>query len=935
MSQEHKSLSDANAHGPASTPADAAHRSERIEPHLGEVPNLPANDEHGRAIERFEQAQSSPRADSAWQPKSPQRSWFFRLMKRWVKPFVKSQVIPEKKDAPPFDLQQPVLYVLEHAGLANLLILDLACEENNWPSPMQMLPLKHKERGYFALSKRKGGWFNRAKVSDRQDRLERLLVDLQTELGQRVQLVPVSVFVGRAPDRASGWFKVLFSDDWVVVGRLRRLLGVIFNGRNTLVQFAEPVQLAKLSDEQSDVANLAAPDNLKADARKLSRLLGVHFRRVRSAAVGPDLSHRRMLMDAVTSSVAVQNAIKAHVLKERVSFEVAEEKAQAFFWEIAADYAHPVVRSLSFMLTWFWNQIYSGVKVNHFDSLQKVAQGREVVYVPCHRSHIDYLLLSYLLYSNGIVVPHIAAGVNLNLPVVGPILRRGGAFFMRRSFKASPLYAAVFSAYLSELIAQGFPVEYFIEGGRSRSGRTMPARAGLLSMTVKSYLANPQRPVVFQPVYIGYEKVIEGKSYLGELSGRAKKKESIWGLLKSFRVLKENFGAVAVNFGEPIELNDLLAKHEPNWRAEGFSAEARPSWYPGVIDELSDQVLININRAADVNPISLLALALLGTPKHAMDEADLIRALDLAKGLIAAIPYSDRVTITPKSAQEIIAHGEAMKWIRRIKHPLGDVLSADGDEGVLISYYRNNVLHLFATVSWVACCFINIRRLSRSGVSQLGQLFYPLIKSELYLPWTPEQFGEQIEATVKYLVAIKVLNEDLQTNSICRPSEGSEAQFSLNVLAKGLLQTFQRYYIVISVLNRYGPKTLSASELEKHTSLTAQRIALLQETSGPEFFDPNLIKNCVQMMRETGVVWSDENSKLDFGDQLKRLDDDARVILSRELRAAIIKSTQLPLGIGLAPKEEAGAEISTEKAEAVALPAAPTEDSKPEASTTE
>jgi glycerol-3-phosphate O-acyltransferase len=875
----------------SANPSGSMRLSERIEPSMGEMPELPANDEHGKVIARFEQANDLQRADNAWQPRPPQRSWFFKLMRRWVKPLIKAQLVPEKKEAPPFDLHQPVLYVLEHAGLANLLILDIACEDAGWPSPMQMLPLKHKERGFFALSKRAGGWFGRARVSDRQDRLERLLVDLQTELGQRVQLVPVSVFVGRAPDRTSGWFKVLFSDDWVVVGRLRRLLGVIFNGRSTLVQFAEPVQLEQLRDETDN----SSVQNLKGDARKLSRLLGVHFRRIRAAAVGPDLSHRRILMDAVTSSSAVQTAIKAHVLKERVSFEVAEAKAQAFFWEIAADYAHPVIRSLSFMLTWFWNQIYSGVKINHFDSLQKVAPGREVVYVPCHRSHIDYLLLSYLLYSNGIVVPHIAAGVNLNLPVVGPILRRGGAFFMRRSFKASPLYAAVFSAYISELIAQGFPLEYFIEGGRSRSGRTMPARAGLLSMTVKSYLSNPQRPVVFQPVYIGYEKVIEGKSYLGELSGRVKKKESIWGLLKSFRVLKENFGAVAVNFGEPIELNDLLAKHEPNWRAEGFSAEARPSWYPGVIDELSDQVLININRAADVNAISLLALALLGTPKHAMDEADLLRTLDLAKGLIKAIPYSDRVTMTEKSAQEIIAHGESMKWIRRIKHPLGDVLTSDGDEGVLISYYRNNILHLFATVSWVACCFINIRRLSRAGVNSLGQLFYPLIKSELYLPWTPEQFGEQIEATVRYLVSIKVLNEDVDSQSVCRPSEGSEAQFSLNVLAKGLLQTFQRYYIVISVLNRYGPKTLSASELEKHTSLTAQRIALVQETSGPEFFDPNLIKNCVQMMRETGVVWSDENSKLDFGDQLKRLDDDARVILSRELRAAIIKSTQLPL----------------------------------------
>jgi glycerol-3-phosphate O-acyltransferase len=839
----------------------------------------------------------------------PRRSWYFNLLKRWVRPLVKIQRVAEKPDQALFDPAEPVLYVLEYSGMANLLILDIATEEAGWPSPMQLLPLKNKERGFFALTKRRGGWFTKAHVSDRQDRLERLLVDLQTELGQRVQLIPVSVFIGRAPDRTQGWFKVLFSDDWVVVGRLRRFLGVIFNGRNTLVQFAEPVNLHLIEAEGPAEALHQAPSSpnlpslstpgtastdyhiIKVHARKLARVLGVHFRRIRAAFVGPDLSHKRLLMDAVISSNSVQSAIKAHVLKERVSFEVAEARAQKFFNEIAADYAHPVVRSLSFMLTWFWNQIYAGVKVNHFDTIQKVAPGREVVYVPCHRSHIDYLLLSYLLYSNGIVVPHIAAGVNLNLPIVGALLRRGGAFFMRRSFKASPLYASIFSAYLSELIAQGFSLEYFIEGGRSRSGRTLPARAGLLSMTVKSYLKDPKRPVVFQPVYIGYEKVIEGKNYLGELSGKAKSKESIWGLLKSFSVLKDKYGSVAVNFGEPIELNEVLAKHDPNWKENGFDEDARPSWYGAAVDALSDQILININRAADVNPICLLAMALLGTPKHAMGEADLIRTLALARELLLAIPYSDRVTVTDKTPEEIISYGESMNWIRRIKHPLGDVLLADGDEGVLISYYRNNVLHLFATVSWVACCFVNIRRLSLSGVVSLGQLFYPLIRTELYLPWSSEEFGKNIEATVRFLIDKQILNEDSAAAAVCRPVEGSEAQFSLNVLAKGLLQTFQRYYIVISVLNKHGPRQLSAGELEKTSALTAQRIALLHETSGPEFYDPALIKNCVQMMRETGVVWPDSDNKLDFGDQLKRLGGDAKMILSRELRAGIIKVT--------------------------------------------
>jgi glycerol-3-phosphate O-acyltransferase len=132
--------------------------------------------------------------------------------------------------------------------------------------------------------------------------------------------------------------------------------------------------------------------------------------------------------------------------------------------------------------------------------------GHEIVYVPCHRSHIDYLLLSYIIIRKGLTPPHIAAGANLNLPLVGSLLRRGGAFFLRRSFKGEPLYAAVFHEYLHLMLARGFPIEYFIEGGRSRSGRMLTPKAGILGMTVQSFIREHARPLLFVPVYIGYEK---------------------------------------------------------------------------------------------------------------------------------------------------------------------------------------------------------------------------------------------------------------------------------------------------------------------------------------------------------------------------------------------------------------------------------------------
>ena len=222
------------------------------------------------------------------------------------------------------------------------------------------------------------------------------------------------------------------------------------------------------------------------------------------------------------------------------------------FEEIAADYSHAFVRLMEGVLKWLWTRIYDGVFVAHPETIAGVAAGNELIYVPCHRSTMDDLLMPYAIYTNGFAVPHIAAGLNLNLPVVGPLLRKGGTFFMRRSFRGSPLYTAVFMKYLGAMMARGHPIQYFIEGGRSRTGRLLDPKTGMLSMTLRSYIRQPLRPVVFIPMYLGYERIMEVDSYVNELSGKPKEKESLLGFLRSLRRLRENYGHVHVNVGEPI-----------------------------------------------------------------------------------------------------------------------------------------------------------------------------------------------------------------------------------------------------------------------------------------------------------------------------------------------------------------------------------------------
>jgi glycerol-3-phosphate O-acyltransferase len=818
------------------------------------------------------------------------RPWWMRLLGRVMSPWVSLTIEPADPASHDDGLGRPVCYVLEDYGLSNALILDRACREAGLPSPMQPLPGDPlgRKRAYVALSRRNAGLTTPLGTAPppaktHSGSLARLLDAHRESPGLDVQLVPVSIFVGRAPDKSSGWFSVLFSENWALVGRFRRLLAILLNGRDTLVRFAPPVSLRGIVEEG------LPPERT---VRKLSRVLRAHFRRIRAVIIGPDLSTRRLLVDRVLRSPTVKDAIADQARRDKSSLTDAWKKAHAYAYEIAADYSHPVVRSLSFILTPIWNRIYRGVLVHHLDALKQDAPGFEVVYVPCHRSHMDYLLLSYLLYTRGIVPPHIAAGVNLNLPVVGTILRKGGAFFLRRSIKGSPLYSAVFSEYLAQLMAGGYSVEYFIEGGRSRTGRLLPPKGGMIAMTLRAYLRQPTRPVLFQPVYIGYEKLMEGGSYLDELSGKPKQGESVWQLITGIpKVLRSNYGQVVVNFGESIRLTDMLAETAPGWDGKALAEDEKPAWLGETVGILAQRIQVNINRAADVNPINLLALALLSTPKHAMGEGDLLAQIALSKTLLDEVPYSDRVTVTPHEPGQIVAHGEEIGVLTRTAHPLGDVLSVGGDNAVLLSYYRNNVVHLFTAASWVACCFQHNRRMSLSGVLRLGRSVYPFLQTELFLPWSEDEFVERIAATIGVFVREGLLQQvsDDDGGILARNAGQTDEVFRLRAIGHSLQQAFERYYIAISVLAKNGAGTLGTGELESLCQLAAQRLSLLYAPAAPEFFDKTLFRGFIQKLRALGLVWTDDDGKLAFDERLDVWARDAKFILGRELRHTIEK----------------------------------------------
>ncbi|NJD32876.1 MAG: glycerol-3-phosphate 1-O-acyltransferase PlsB [Gammaproteobacteria bacterium] len=802
------------------------------------------------------------------------------LVRRFVALWVRPSILPDNFTEA-LHKERPVFYALEKRSVIDLAVLEYVCSERSLPMPLAPLGSGAFLPESVLFMARRAGFLGQ-RIDRRMPDALRTINGLATaDPAFDADIVPVSLFWGRAPDRERSWLRLWVAEGWDIGGRFRKLLSLVVNGRNLLVLIGEPLPVQPGADETR-----GAPRS----PRRLWRQLRTQFRNQRTATIGPDLSHRRTIVAQVLRTQLVRENVRGEMQSRSLSRRDALKAAKGYAYEIAANYSHTFVVFMSGVLGRLWNRLYDGVELANFSSLGSVEDGAEVVYAPCHRSHMDYLLLSYVVYHKGFAVPHIAAGINLNLPVIGSFLRRGGAFFMRRSFSGNALYSAVFTKYLGLMMARGHSIEYFIEGGRSRTGRLLKPKTGMLAMTVRSYIREPTRPIVFVPVYFGYERLVEGRTYIGELSGRPKEKESVFMLLRTIPELRRRFGKVYVSFGEPLPLDPVILKHNPAWDREPSGSDDRPAWLSPVVTELASTIMTRINAAACVTPVNLIGLVLLATPRQRMGEADLARMLELYASLLRRAPYSDKVWVTDMDGESMIGYGVSLGILKRQPHELGDILYMSEETSVLTSYFRNNALHLLLLPSLIACAFLNNPKVARADLLRLAGRVYPYVADEYFLRWSEAEVPGVVDRMLEDLFNHGLLAASEDRSEWRRPPAESPEAVQLSVLARATVPIIERYYIAVSLLLKAGSGRLTQDALERQCQLTAQRMSMLYELNSPEFFDRALFGNFLDLLRARRVLGESADGRLTFEPvMLEAIVNDAQLVLHEQIRNSILQ----------------------------------------------
>lgn len=370
---------------------------------------------------------------------------------------------------------------------------------------------------------------------------------------------------------------------------------------------------------------------------------------------------------------------------EKRTYDSVRRQAGRNLREIAASHSPFVIDIVAGMIHWLYRQGYGSLNYDaaRLREIYQLSEDHPLVFLPAHKSQLDRLVLQYILWENDLPSNHTAGGINLNFFPIGPLLRRTGVFFIRRSFKGKPIYKFALQSYLDYLLSNHFPLEWYLEGGRSRSGKLLPPKFGMLTYVVESLRRGSADDVILVPIAIAYDQIQDVGDYAREQRGEAKESESLTWLFKAVRSLRQRYGNVHIRFGEPVSVATELAG-----QTDGELG----------VSKLAFEVMVRINRAMPITPTAAVTLALLGHHRQAMTVDQIVESLtDFAKYAIHRhLPRTERIEFEGHGqVQEVLDRLVEHNIVSRFEGGSDVVYRVSDDQYLSAAYYRNTIVHYF------------------------------------------------------------------------------------------------------------------------------------------------------------------------------------------------------------------------------------------------
>ncbi|GAA0271030.1 glycerol-3-phosphate 1-O-acyltransferase [Cryptosporangium japonicum] len=563
--------------------------------------------------------------------------------------------------------------------------------------------------------------------------------------------------------------------------------------------------------------------------------------RAERALIGSQYKVARYVVEEITASPRFRTGVERLADELDLSVDEVQQRALAALNQMVAAQSRRAIDAWNRLGRYFARAYKLVVDDRGADSLRSLGQKYPLVFLPSHRSYLDPLVLRPALLAHGLPLNHVMGGVNIDFWPVGPLTRRSGYVFIRRSIADDAVYRWVLREYMGYLLSKRFNLEWYIEGGRSRTGKLRPPRYGLLTYLAEAFRSSGVEDVYLVPVSLSYDQLYEVGLMAEEAHGGTKPAESFAWLLRFNRAQDSQRGVVQVRFGEPLSLRDALAD-EPDTRL--------------AVQKTAFEVSHRINEASPVMPRSLVTLALLGIEDRALTVAEVASVLDPLVAYFASRELADRSALglaDDRGVRQTLDDLAGAGVVERYDKGIEPVYRVGPDQHLVAAFYRNNTIHFLVVRAVAELMLQAVSEASPDDVLDYGWnaalALRDLLKFEFFFS-DKEAFRAELHREL-------ALIDPSWRSRIADPDGAATLLGSLRVhLAHRVLQPFlEAYWVVAQRLAARDPRTpVETKAFTRECLDVARQLRMQQQLASTESISGELYATALKLAANRDLV---------------------------------------------------------------------------------